>query len=407
MAAIAACGGRVDGDDTEEGGGSGGGATSGGATGAGEAGEGDASEGGATMGGATTGGAGSGGVTPGGTSPGGGSTPLGGTLPAGGGTPHTGGAQPELGGATPAGGTPPAGGTQPDTGGSPPAGGTPPVGGTRPDTGGSPASGAGAGGEAPLTEEDLVRCLEDADCVVVPYDHCCGATRRAINEAYRDEYEAHPEWQSFSDPEACAEMDMCLDDSDVTSASCLGAPDGSCQLVFPVQCADLDCEGVCPGGTWLDAQGCPTCSCAPPPLGMTVGGEERPVEAVTLTVTGSVYVGGINRTMLDLEWRYDDVDTEDEEDGIDVSVVLLSPPVALPLVERTFWIAPLSGGLELPTATHVVWFSDEQTPLEVTGGFLSIRPRADGDLEGGILLTTADGSEVGGSFVIPDPWTSI
>jgi len=99
-----------------------------------------------------------------------------------------------------------------------------------------------------------VRCFEDADCVVVPYDHCCGATRRAIHEAYRDEYEAHPEWQACSEPEAC--------------------------------------------------------------------------------------------------------------------------------VERTYWIAPLSDGLEPPTATHVAWSSDEQLPLEVTGGFLSLRPRADGELEG-------------------------
>ncbi|GEM_PF-3620779 len=177
------------------------------------------------------------------------------------------------------GGTSPGGGFAPTGGTSPAGGGTPSTGGTQPNTGGSPVGGAGAGGEAPLAEADLVRCFEDADCVVVPYDHCCGATRRAIHEAHRDEYEAHPEWQAFSEPEAC--------------------------------------------------------------------------------------------------------------------------------VERTYWIAPLSNGLEPPTATHVVWFSDEQLPLEVTGDFLSIRPRADGELEGGIPFTTADGSELSGPLVIPDPWSSV
>lgn len=403
MVAVAACGGRVDGDDAEDGGRNGtGGATSGGATG-----EGDAGEGGAIGGGIATGGVGIGGFAPGGATPGGGSTPAGGTLPTGGTQSDTGGTSP-AGGALPAGGgTPHTGGTQPDTGGAQSTGGTQHTGGTQPDTGGSPVGGGGAGGEAPLTEADLVRCGEDSDCIVVPYDHCCGATRRAINESYLDEYEARPDWQSFSDPEACAEMDECLDDSEVTSASCVGAPDGSCQLVFPVECADLDCEGVCPGGTWLDAQGCPTCHCAPPPLGMTVGGGARPVESVTLTVSGSVYIGGYNRTMLDLMWRYDDVDTEDEEDGIEVSLVLESPPVLVPLVENTYWFEPPSAGLVLPTVTYVAWFPGEQVSFVVTGGFLSVRLRADGELEGGILLTTADGSEVSGPFVIPDPWGSI
>jgi hypothetical protein len=84
-----------------------------------------------------------------------------------------------------------------------------------------------------LTEEDLGRCTDDSECIVVPYDHCCGATKRAINAAHLDEYERHPEWQVFDDPATCAVIGLCPDDTDVESAVCEGAPDGHCVMVYP------------------------------------------------------------------------------------------------------------------------------------------------------------------------------
>jgi hypothetical protein len=97
---------------------------------------------------------------------------------------------------------------------------------------GAPATGGSSGGSQ-ITEQDLDRCEQDADCIVVAYQHCCGATKRAINEAYLEEYNSHPEWQVFDDEATCATIGMCLDDSEVDTAVCEGAPEGRCSLVFP------------------------------------------------------------------------------------------------------------------------------------------------------------------------------
>jgi hypothetical protein len=90
-------------------------------------------------------------------------------------------------------------------------------------------AGACEGGE-PMTEADLAVCTVSAACVVVPYTHCCGATKRAINGAYLSAYLSHPEWQVFAEPGACAVIGMCPDDRAVTSATCA---DGFCALVYP------------------------------------------------------------------------------------------------------------------------------------------------------------------------------
>jgi hypothetical protein len=81
-----------------------------------------------------------------------------------------------------------------------------------------------------ITEADLPLCLFTSDCIVVPYSHCCGATKRAINATYLSAYESHPEWQVFADPSVCAVIGVCPDDSAVTSATCA---DGLCALVYP------------------------------------------------------------------------------------------------------------------------------------------------------------------------------
>lgn len=87
----------------------------------------------------------------------------------------------------------------------------------------------------PPSEQELGLCTSDLDCTVVPYQHCCGSTKRAINVGYQWLYEATPEWQVYDAPE-CAMIGSCMDDSAVTVALCEfeGASDvGTCQLVFP------------------------------------------------------------------------------------------------------------------------------------------------------------------------------
>ena len=87
-----------------------------------------------------------------------------------------------------------------------------------------------AGCDPTVTEEMIDECTTDAECIVVPYDHCCGSTKRAINADHRDEYDAHPAWQSYHE-EDCAVMGACQLAADVTEATC--DPGGTCRLVFP------------------------------------------------------------------------------------------------------------------------------------------------------------------------------
>ena len=76
-----------------------------------------------------------------------------------------------------------------------------------------------------LTEAELDDCVSGDTCIIVPYDHCCGATKRAINVKYKAAYETHPEWQSYHEAD-CAMIGQCMDDSGINTAVC--GPDGFC-----------------------------------------------------------------------------------------------------------------------------------------------------------------------------------
>src|SRR6266849_6562772 len=77
---------------------------------------------------------------------------------------------------------------------------------------------------------DLAVCEKNSDCIVVPYSHCCGSTRRAINRRYEVEYSKHKEWQSFNDPEQCALMGACPDDKHINKVRCRY---NRCELIHP------------------------------------------------------------------------------------------------------------------------------------------------------------------------------
>lgn len=74
--------------------------------------------------------------------------------------------------------------------------------------------------ESDIKEEDIVKCETDSDCVVVPYRHCCGSTKKAINKKYKDLYSQKPEWQKFDNPQTCAIIGMCPNDRDINTAKC-------------------------------------------------------------------------------------------------------------------------------------------------------------------------------------------
>ena len=85
----------------------------------------------------------------------------------------------------------------------------------------------------PVTEQDLSLCEVDSDCLIVPYKHCCGTTKRAINQKWSDVYYGHPEWQTFDNKTLCAVIGQCPSDAYIATSTC--EVDGSvrrCRLKF-------------------------------------------------------------------------------------------------------------------------------------------------------------------------------
>lgn len=81
--------------------------------------------------------------------------------------------------------------------------------------------------KAGVTEADLNRCRTNNDCIIVPYQHCCGSTKKAINKKYLSDYNKNPEWQKFNKP-VCANIGMCAPDDQVKKTKCEA---GFCHLV--------------------------------------------------------------------------------------------------------------------------------------------------------------------------------
>ena len=82
-------------------------------------------------------------------------------------------------------------------------------------------------------ENNLDICKFDSDCIVVDYNHCCGASKRAINKEYLVQYDNHSEWKTFNDPEICAVIGQCALDNYVSQSICKdGATGKRCVLVY-------------------------------------------------------------------------------------------------------------------------------------------------------------------------------
>ena len=70
-----------------------------------------------------------------------------------------------------------------------------------------------------IKEEEIEICKNNSDCIVVPYRHCCGLTKRAINKKYKKLYESTPEWQVFYGP-ICNVIGRCASDAHINAALC-------------------------------------------------------------------------------------------------------------------------------------------------------------------------------------------
>lgn len=71
-----------------------------------------------------------------------------------------------------------------------------------------------------IKEQELNLCEVDTDCIIVSYSHCCGLTKRAINKKYEALYKSRPELQKFDEPETCAVIGRCPDDSKINKTIC-------------------------------------------------------------------------------------------------------------------------------------------------------------------------------------------
>lgn len=87
--------------------------------------------------------------------------------------------------------------------------------------------------QIPATQENIDVCIDDQDCIIVPYSSCCGSTKRAINKKNKELYDSHPEWQKLSNPSICNVIGMCADDTGVNKAICEGQDAVKrCAMVF-------------------------------------------------------------------------------------------------------------------------------------------------------------------------------
>lgn len=74
--------------------------------------------------------------------------------------------------------------------------------------------------DSSIKEEEIEVCEKNSDCIIVPYAHCCGSTKRAINKKYKKLYESKSEWQVFYGRPICNIIGQCVGDANVNTAEC-------------------------------------------------------------------------------------------------------------------------------------------------------------------------------------------
>ena len=72
---------------------------------------------------------------------------------------------------------------------------------------------------------DIDVCEKDTDCVIVPHQHCCGTTKKAINSKYLGDYKKNPSWHKTEDG-SCAVIGQCLPNDDVKESHCAKLSNG-------------------------------------------------------------------------------------------------------------------------------------------------------------------------------------
>jgi hypothetical protein len=151
----------------------------------------------------------------------------------------------------------------------------------------------------------------------------------------------------------------------------------------PTSCPSSTCEWTMAClAIELDKNGCSTCRCAP--MTLRVRDQVFSKEYLTFHGTASPYIGGYNRWDLNLTWKYDVPETDDEEVTLSVSLSLLSPPLQFPLQATHVIFKPGSSENEYRITASLTegWKSDT---LDIGSGELFIT-ETDTELSGQILL---------------------
>jgi hypothetical protein len=139
---------------------------------------------------------------------------------------------------------------------------------------------------------------------------------------------------------------------------------------------------------------------------LVVDGAARPPEHLTLDVTASQYIGGINRWVFECVWRYDEPASDDEEEtvGSTVRLMQLGPETEITAEDRT-WAFPEDGGSALEiTESTFTRAGAEPVDLAPAEGDLTLRREGDAFIGFVRLVLAGDPPvEARGPFSVPVP----
>jgi len=174
-------------------------------------------------------------------------------------------------------------------------------------------------------------------------------------------------------------------------------------------CPSLDCEQECLFGYWDGSDGCPTCACAPPPLGIEIDSEALDAAHATLETMGFWAPGSGDVTMW-FTWTYDDPRADGEALVVRVGCGAPDSFLRLGSEPRTFHQPPPTEGSGLSCTADLRYsdLSDEWQRLTVQSGFVSLRAIDSWwDAEGGIYLELEAPSGIPGPLVVSGPFDMV
>jgi hypothetical protein len=171
-------------------------------------------------------------------------------------------------------------------------------------------------------------------------------------------------------------------------------------------CPDILCGEDCPFGFWDDLEGCPSCSCGPPPLMMQTHGVTHDPDHVTLQVD-NYWAPASGTVSLDFRWTYDDPSAEDEEEFVTARVEAMEWELTPYPDSQTFHLPQAEARLEWSARWASSGLDPAEADLTIVDGFLSVRGVENRfDVEGSVYLVMESASAYPGTVVVAGPFTA-